>query len=196
MKKMNNKGFVLVETLIVTVFVVAIFSIVFMNFYPLIGEYERRENYDDVDSKYGVYWVKKMLQDSNIYDFKEGCTGSCTPLGHKYNSFNILECEDMFSESDSKYNICKNLWSDLGINKAILTKYNIETLKECSSSSSDSVCVTQFKDFSENFKDYISYLPKYTYPSLNGADYRVLVEFRRNADGEDYYTYATMEVIK
>ena len=49
MKKNNKNGFVLVETLIVVVFVAAIFSIMFLNFYPLIGEYERRENYDDVE---------------------------------------------------------------------------------------------------------------------------------------------------
>ena len=40
-KKSNNKGFILVETLIVSVFIMAIFSILYTNFFPLIGEYER-----------------------------------------------------------------------------------------------------------------------------------------------------------
>ena len=53
--KKNNKGFVLVETLVVTVFVMAVFSVIYISFYPLAGEYERRESYDDVDSKYGAY---------------------------------------------------------------------------------------------------------------------------------------------
>ena len=34
-KKLNNGGFVLVETLIVSVFVMSIFSILYNNFFPL-----------------------------------------------------------------------------------------------------------------------------------------------------------------
>ena len=44
--KKNNKGFVLVETLVVTVFVAAVFSVIYINFYPLVGEYERRDFYN------------------------------------------------------------------------------------------------------------------------------------------------------
>ena len=52
MFKMNKKGFVLVETLIVTVFVATIFTVMYTNFFPMFGEYERREKYDDIDSIY------------------------------------------------------------------------------------------------------------------------------------------------
>ena len=55
MKKINNKGFVLAETLVVTVFLMILFTMIYSNFYPLIGEYEKRENYDDVDGKYVAY---------------------------------------------------------------------------------------------------------------------------------------------
>ena len=47
--KLNKKGFVLAETLVVAVFMATIFTIIYVNFYPLIGEYEKREVYDDVD---------------------------------------------------------------------------------------------------------------------------------------------------
>ena len=66
--KKNNNGYVLAETLVVTVFVMAIFSVIYVNFYPLAGEYERREFYDDVDSKYETYWIKRFIQGSS-YDF-------------------------------------------------------------------------------------------------------------------------------
>ena len=52
MHKLNKKGFALVETLIVSVFVMTIFSLIFTNFFPMMGEYERREGYDDIDSIY------------------------------------------------------------------------------------------------------------------------------------------------
>ena len=65
MKKINNKGFVLAETLVVTVFLMILFTMIYSNFYPLIGEYEKRENYDDVDGKYVSYWMKKLVEDQN-----------------------------------------------------------------------------------------------------------------------------------
>ena len=65
MKKINNKGFVLAETLVVTVFLMILFTMIYSNFYPLIGEYEKRENYDDVDGKYVAYWMKKLVEDQN-----------------------------------------------------------------------------------------------------------------------------------
>ena len=55
--KLNKKGFVLAETLVVAVFMATIFTIIYVNFYPLIGEYEKREFYDDLDSKYDIYVV-------------------------------------------------------------------------------------------------------------------------------------------
>ena len=55
MKKLNNKGFVLVETLIVAAFVAGILAVLYNNLYPLIGEYEKREVYDDIDGKYATY---------------------------------------------------------------------------------------------------------------------------------------------
>ena len=65
MKKFDNKGFALVETLIVSVFVVSLFLIVFNNFYPLMSEYEKREVYDDVDGVYAAYWIKRLVENSS-----------------------------------------------------------------------------------------------------------------------------------
>jgi len=43
---------------------------------------------------------------------------------------------------------------------------------------------------------YLKYLPNYRWDSLNNAYYRVLVEFHRTKDGNDYFAYSTFEVIK
>jgi competence protein ComGC len=40
MKRINQKGFVLLETLIVTVFVMSIFVFVYRNSVPMMGQYE------------------------------------------------------------------------------------------------------------------------------------------------------------
>ena len=52
MKKLNKKGFVLVETLIVTVFVVALFIVIYQATVPALGELEQQNRYDDIDSVY------------------------------------------------------------------------------------------------------------------------------------------------
>ena len=65
MKKFSTSGFVLAETLVVTVFLMIIFTMLYVNFYPLIGEYEKRETYDDVDGKYAAYWIKRFIEDGS-----------------------------------------------------------------------------------------------------------------------------------
>lgn len=62
-KKLNQKGFVLAETFVVTLFLMSIFTALYGYFYPLIGEYEKRETYDDVDSTYSIYWIKRLIED-------------------------------------------------------------------------------------------------------------------------------------
>ena len=62
MKKINTKGFALVETLIVSAFVVSIFTIMYTNFYPIMGEYEKRENYDDIGLLYSSNLFKGLIE--------------------------------------------------------------------------------------------------------------------------------------
>ena len=69
MKKLNQSGFILAETLVVTVFLMTLFTTIYVHYFPLIGEYEKRENYDSVDGKYSAYWIKRMIE-SNVYTEK------------------------------------------------------------------------------------------------------------------------------
>ena len=59
-KIVNKNGFILVETLIVGVFIMAIFSLLYTNFFPLIGEYERYKDYDTVESTYIAHWARMI----------------------------------------------------------------------------------------------------------------------------------------
>lgn len=184
--KLNNKGFILAETLIATVFVAVIFSVILINFYPMIGEYEKRENYDDIDSKYGAYWVKKLIEDSNDSEFD--ISSELSDRDHIG-----VTCYDLYKVSTTKRNRCIKIYRALQIFRITLTNYNIKEFKEAVPSS---------YSFSNVEKDYINYLPKYdSYPSLYGAKYRVIVEFNRKAKDElgkeyTYQTFSTMEVNK
>lgn len=187
--KKNNKGFVLVETLIVTVFVMAVFSVIYINFYPLAGEYERREFYDDVDSKYSAYWVKRFIQGST-YDFYSSGGAADTISSNKYD---VFQCSDLSSSEEVSF--CNKMFHRMNIKQVIITDYDLTEFKQ-KVQDDDSLAST----LGNNFTAYIEYLPNYSFASLNGAEYRVLIEFERHmdsqADSEIYYTYSNMEILR
>ncbi|MBQ8891541.1 MAG: hypothetical protein IJ068_01595 [Bacilli bacterium] len=87
---MNKKGFVLAETLVVTIFVLLIFSILYNSIVPLLGRYNELSYYDDLDTTYDVYQYRKLLEkDANL----------STIISENYkvitcNDFNnILDCD-------------------------------------------------------------------------------------------------------
>lgn len=117
MKKNQKNGFVLAETLVVTVFLMTIFSMIYYYFYPLIGEYEQREVYDDVDDKYSVYWIKRILEDSEYVvspgsDYPEMRAKAANFAKYGYFRF---ECSDIGS-ADEKKQMCKTFVNGLEVN--------------------------------------------------------------------------------
>ena len=122
MKKLSNKGFVLAETLIVTIFVLTIFTMIYTNYYPIIGVYEERETYDDVEGKYTAYWIKKLIENEsyNIGKIDE----TLSEEEYKRNTHNKLmmdnygyirfECRDMPTDNN-KRSLFINLLKDLEI---------------------------------------------------------------------------------
>ncbi len=65
---MNSKGFVLVETLVVTIFTLIIFTMLYTGVVPLIAKYDELSYYDDIDITYDLYNLKKMLLKDASYD--------------------------------------------------------------------------------------------------------------------------------
>ncbi len=188
MKKLNNKGFVMTETLVVAVFIMGIFGIMYNNYYPLIGEYERREVFDDVDSKYGAFWVKRFIQHSS-YNLTAAMVNSINN-----NGYTMVSCNNI--TNDYRKTMCTKLLKELEVKdyssqpKIYLTKYNLETFKNYVKADTD------YATFSGGFSDYVNYLPIYKVGSLNDASYRILIEFERNKNGVNFTTYATIEVKK
>ena len=142
--KNNSQGFVLAETLVVAVFLMAIFGLIYTSFYPLIGEYEKRETYDDIDGKYSAYWVKRLIEDS-AYQLTAGSEQDSFFNTYKFVRF---ECSDI--KDENKKQTCINLVNNLEIDgcdqlgnncEIYITKYKI--------GSSD-------KAFKNIMKDYVS----------------------------------------
>lgn len=215
--KLNNGGFVLVETLIVSVFILGIFAILYNNFYPLIGEYEKREVYDDIDAKYATYWIKRVIQhDSVVFT-----TSQLEKLNGKANSDGYFLFDCSMVGVASMQNMCKEvvkqsqvMIDDNGTSDEsddfphiYITNYYLGD-KEVEGAPNE--CGGQqcgFKTlidrtqnngkFTGGMHKYLVYLPNYNrWDSLNNAKYRVIVEYHRTRDDNNYVAYSTFEVKK
>ena len=175
-KVLNKRGFMLVETLIVGVFVMGIFSLLYTNFFPLIGEYERYKTYDTVESTYIAHWARmialKGLPDS-IYT---------TTRGNGY--LDISDC-NLYTTSTGQSD-CAAFKVMNHISRIYLTTYSTVNFKNF---------IKDNSAFSRSFREYISYLPTYsknTSKTPSTGYYRVIVEYVSN----DTYKYGNIEVHK
>ncbi len=173
-KKINNKGFMLAETLIVSLFVMSTFSMLYVNILPLIAEYEKYKDYNTVEATYKAHWARKLVLDiinPNVFTVAEN-------LGY----FDITNC--LFYSQNNMTNWCYNFKETNDITKIYLVPYNLERFKDHVKSSSS---------YTREFKDYISYLPTYSKNTTkvnDGNYFHVIIEF----DKGDKHNYGIMEV--
>lgn len=190
MLKNNNKGFVLVETLVVAVFVAAIFSVIYANFYPLMGEYEKREVYDDVDSKYATFWFKRIIQSGSV-----ATTDARSAIAN--NKYYEFTCSVIDSADATAVKVCNNLVTRFGVEKMYITSYAIGDYEGTSTTFQTVVAGNGDNHFTSGFQDYIAYLPTYSKTvSLNNAKCRLIMIFHNTRNDNDYRTYANIELNK
>lgn len=174
--KSNNKGFILVETLIVSVFIMAIFSMLYTNFFPLIGEYERYRNYDTVESIYIAHWARMIAI--------KGLPASSYNTAKTKGYLDVSNCSG-YTQADGE-SLCSAFVTMNNVSKIYLTSYSTTNLKNF---------VKDNTSFSRSFREYISYLPTYSKNSSKTPAtgyYRIIVEYMSN----DTYKYGTIEVFK
>ncbi len=101
--KKKNAGFVLVETLIVSVFIMALFTYLYTKIIPLPGEFEKRQYYDDLDTTYVLFHTRKLLKETNF-------------------SFPSFQC---YTSSNFPAAV-KTYLMDSNVNKLCITTYRID----------------------------------------------------------------------
>lgn len=187
MKKIDTRGFVMVETIIVAVFVIGICTFLFANFLPLIGDYERIEHYDSPSSKYKVHEIRKMiLRDlANNPNIESIFTELPSTSWHMYRTFTTVQGDSTISQNRlcdflDAHNYCNQLLGEhyLNVKAIVITPFKLNIVKKT---------IKETKDYRE-LKEYIDYLPSYSnYSSRYDDYYRLIVVFN---DGE----IATIEV--
>ena len=161
----NRKGFMLAEILIVTLVVMIAFMVVFINYYPLVGEYKQRIVYNDMSSKYALFNMKKLYSDvsnGSKYNIREEFKDSNVKyinLLNKDNSGNV-SCNAVYVVSE-ELEYCNQLVKQMKIEELIVSQYNITDLK---------------KEKIDALEDYIDYLPKYQSYTNDNKVYRLIIK--------------------
>lgn len=216
-KRLNNKGFALVETLVCAIFVVAIFLILFENYVPLMAKFNRSEKYDDLDSKYISFYIKTFIEsdtNSTVQTIHSKLNGGkkiykFAPLvgdvddpdietyvdGVKQKPFEL--CTFLIKENKQK---CQNFIDTSNIKAIYLVNYETTSLKTAIENAS----TVNGVNISRPLELYIKNMPSFSASSSSKSGYKRLIieieheEIKDEIDGEGqkevYYTYSSMEL--
>lgn len=111
MKKNNNKGFMLAETLIVTTFVAGVLIFLFMQLTRLSGSYEESYNYNNTESLYALEDVKNYIEsDAALLEY----------VNSNIDSLKYIDITDCSLAFDKQY--CLKLFQLENIKQIIITK--------------------------------------------------------------------------
>ena len=136
--KNKCKGFVLLETLIVAVFMIGIFVFLYSTVIPLLGSYEDLTNKSNIDVVYKLYHLRELLYVDENY-------GTIVDNTNKYAK---LSCDD-FSNKTSCNKLISSDFLDLGSDYELLYTEDISNL----SSVKTLVISTTLKEYLDNYTD-------------------------------------------
>ena len=172
----SKKGFVLVESIVAAIFVIAFSTFMIVSILPLVGEYEKSMDYDTISAKANAHLIRKMiLMDDtcrvesiltfNSSDFAEGAP-------HLYYFAGDDICNYLTNE-----NYCRKLLSKdyLDVKEIVITEYSASGLKRANGNF--------VNNFSRNLLDYIKYMPVYGNDTLSFYQIsdRIIVSFNANS---------------
>lgn len=181
MKLLNNKGFVFVETLIVTVFVVTIFMMVYQNIVPNIGEYEKMVSYDDIDSVYASNLMKQVVLRYTDLNYIDTELTTSTYV-------DISDCSNTLLYKDKDY--CEKIKNNLKItndDRVFITKYDISLFREEAMRNDyfDSGKLSNFRSYINKLSDVESF---YTSVSEQNASGKYRLFMTRTVTNSDLST--------
>ena len=200
-KKMNQRGFALIETLVVATFVLTIFIMLIANYYPLMGKMERYSNYDEVENIYIAYHLVNLIQDnSTVFDDIPQASGNGYTLviySCNKNDSNFLCTSPKYLSEEEQ---CERYLKLAGINRIYITNYSTEPLKNN---------IDTIPNIPRSFELYVKYMSSYKnsatkfYEGNSGPKKedkldRVIIERKVKVDddesGKYIYKYANYEV--
>ena len=151
MKKMNNRGFMLVETLIVATFLVTTLMFIYIQFNNITRTYDTSFKYNTVN---GMYIAKNMIN----YINNDGIDKLKDALSSDVYYIDITSCSSTYF-SESEY--CDILMDSANIKTILFTNENLTILK------------SNTAGLEQKLIDYINYI---NFEQIDG--YRIIIEFK------------------
>ena len=111
MRKLNSKGFLLVETLLVAIFIISTLMFLYTQFSKVRDSYKQSFNYNTVTGLYSAGTFLDYLQDSGIEKLDNAVKSS--PF------VDLTGCDSVYIKSNA---ICEKLKGELNIKKIYFTK--------------------------------------------------------------------------
>ncbi len=116
MKKINNKGFLLVETMVVATFCVTILVMLFLQFKNIVNIYNNSYKYNTVDGIYSLGVAKKYIAQRNFGTALNLSDTTSYKWIYKYGSAN---CSNYNTTANK--NFCKQMIENANIKNLIYT---------------------------------------------------------------------------
>lgn len=138
MKNINNRGFILVETVVVGVIVLSIFVMIYQNLVPALSDYETRIHYDDIDSVYAANMFFNLLNNDDNYD-------NIMSLASSNGYVDLTDCSKFSSDGQQLCTALKTQFEFTTENRIILGKIPYTQ-------------VITIHDLPRGFLDYVKYL--------------------------------------
>ena len=154
MKKLNKKGFMLTETLIVATMLITILLVMYVQFKTVIRSYQQSFKYNTINNLYSLYNVKKYVE-------REKYNIMATRL-NTASYVDLSDCSNLYFK-DTAY--CSQLLDSLNIKELYLVKENVKDVKSSN-------------NFSSEFNDFLK-----TIKSDKTSEYRLIASFTDNTFG-------------
>lgn len=161
----NKKGFIFVETIIVTAILLASLMIVYSLFTSSYSQENKKIRYDDASKIYEVYYLKRFFQEFNLEEIKARDIDA--------NLFFYVNCVgDTMSANDRS--MCDAMLSNLHVKQIIITTHDLGKILECDPDNAKAsiICANN---------SLINYLKSLDY--ANSGSYFFIVEFAETEDG-------------
>ena len=119
MKKKDNRGFMLTETLIVATLLITVLLFMYVQFKNVMRSYERSFKYNTINNIYALNNVKKYIESENY-----------VLMANSLFNKDFLELNKCQSVYFKDQNYCNELMQNLNIKKLYLTQQNLQYIKD------------------------------------------------------------------
>lgn len=139
--KMNNKGFLLVESLVVSTFVVTVLILLYMQFNMLMTNHKKSYTYNSVENIYDLGSMSDFLKNTN----QDRTLKTNLGVNNYILLYNGSACTNL--PNTATLNACNSLASAMNLKYMIYTDSDISNIQNYAKNSSDSNIKQDMRDF-------------------------------------------------